>query len=68
MTTDTDRPENGGASECATVKQIAGYLRISEKQVRHFVVSGKLPAIRIGKIVRVRIADFEAFLASHRIR
>ncbi len=39
--------------EMLTVAEVAALLRVSEKSVREWVKSGRLPAIRIGKVIRI---------------
>lgn len=45
-----------------SVKEIAEHLGVSEKTVRAAVRSGRLPAIRIGRLIRIAEGD-EAKLA-----
>ena len=48
-----------------TVKDVAERLKVAEATVRHWIRSGELRAIDIGKGWRIADSDFEAFLASH---
>ncbi len=42
-----------------TVDEVATYLRIAPVTVREMIKKGRLPAVRIGKVYRVRRSDFE---------
>jgi excisionase family DNA binding protein len=42
-----------------TVDEVANYLRIAPATVREMIKKGRLPAVRIGKVYRVRKSDFE---------
>ena len=43
-------------------KELADWLRVEHKTVRALIKSGKLRAIRLGRVLRIREADFEDFL------
>jgi len=43
-------------------KEVADYLRISERQVDYYRQSGKLSCVKLGRSVRFRLEDVEAFL------
>jgi excisionase family DNA binding protein len=46
-----------------TVNEVADVIRISGMTVYRLIKSGELPAIRVGKSVRVREEDLDAYLA-----
>ena len=48
--------------ELLTVKQIAEHLQVNQQTVRNWIDSAALPAVRIGRRVRVRRADMERVL------
>jgi len=48
-----------------TVKELAKRLKIAEATVRHWIRSGELRAIDIGKGWRIADSDLERFLARH---
>ena len=45
-----------------TVKDAAAQLAVSSAAIRKWIYQGKLPAVRAGRVVRLRPADLEAFL------
>jgi excisionase family DNA binding protein len=51
-----------GQDEFLTVAVIAGILKINQQTVRNWIDPGILPALHIGRRVRVRRSDFEALL------
>ena len=46
-----------------TVQEIAELLKVNPQTVRNWIDTGRLPAIRIGRRVRVRQADLDRILA-----
>jgi excisionase family DNA binding protein len=53
---------NGSDDEFLTVAEIAGILRLNQQTVRNWIDQGTLPALHVGRRVRVRHPDFEALL------
>ena len=49
-------------AELLTVAEIADILRVTPITVRRFIASGRLPAVRVGKAVRVRKEAVEQLL------
>lgn len=45
-----------------TVAEIAAILKLNQQTVRNWIDAGKLPALHIGRRVRVRRADFDALV------
>ncbi len=45
-----------------TVAEIVDRLRVEHKTVRALIKAGKLRAVRLGRLLRIREADFEDFL------
>mgnify|MGYP003654081851 CR=1 FL=1 len=45
-----------------SVKEVADYLRVEHKTVRKLIDEGKLKAARVGRGLRVKESDIEAFL------
>ena len=48
--------------ELLTVAEIAAELKMNQQTIRNWIESGYLPAIRIGRRVRVKQSDFDALL------
>ncbi len=46
-------------SELRTVKEAAHYLACSEAAIRKWITQGKLPAVKIGRLRRLRREDLE---------
>jgi excisionase family DNA binding protein len=53
------------ADQLLTVAEIATILRMNQQTIRNWIEAGTLPAIRIGRRVRIRRADFNALVAAH---
>jgi excisionase family DNA binding protein len=51
-----------------TVSEVAVALRVSNMTVYRLVSSGELPAVRIGRSVRLRADDVEAYLSGRLIK
>ena len=51
-----------------TVQEIADRLRVEHKTVRSLIAKGKLRAVRLGRALRIREADFEDFLEENMVR
>ena len=45
-----------------TVAEVASILKLNQQTVRNWIDQGKLPAVHIGRRVRIRRADFDALL------
>jgi excisionase family DNA binding protein len=48
--------------DIVTVARIAEILRLNQQTVRNWIDQGSLPAIRVGRRVRVRWSDVEAMM------
>jgi excisionase family DNA binding protein len=46
-----------------TVAEVAGILKLNQQTVRNWIDQGTLPALRVGRRVRIRRSDFERILA-----
>ena len=42
-----------------TVREVAELLRVSDLTVRRWIWAGKLPATRVGRVLRIRQSDLE---------
>ena len=50
-----------------SLKEVAQYLKLSEKFVRDTIARGGLPAAKVGKAYRIRVADVDEFTKSKKI-
>lgn len=46
-----------------TVQQVAAELGVSKMTVYRLTASGELPSVRIGRSIRVRVPDLDAYLS-----
>jgi excisionase family DNA binding protein len=46
-----------------TVAEVAETLKLNQQTVRNWIDQGSLPAVRVGRRVRIRRSDFERLLA-----
>ncbi len=46
-----------------TVADVAGLLKLNQQTVRNWIEQGKLPALRVGRRVRIKRVDLERLLA-----
>ena len=47
-----------------TVAEIAAVLKLNQQTIRNWIDQGRLPAVRIGRRVRIKRADFEQLLTT----
>jgi len=52
-----------GGEEYLTVAEVAELLKLNQQTVRNWIDQGSMPAIRIGRRVRIRRSDLERVLA-----
>jgi excisionase family DNA binding protein len=45
----------------------ATMLGVRARTVRDLIDAGRLPAYRVGRVIKVRLEDLEAFLDRHRV-
>ena len=50
-----------------TVAEVAELLKLNQQTVRNWIDQGKLPALRVGRRVRIRRSDFERVLEESEI-
>jgi excisionase family DNA binding protein len=50
--------------EFMTVAEVAEILKLNQQTVRNWIDSGFLPALRIGRRVRIKRSDFNALLGA----
>jgi excisionase family DNA binding protein len=46
-----------------TVAEVAGILKLNQQTVRNWIDQGSLPALRVGRRVRIKRSDFDRVLA-----
>jgi excisionase family DNA binding protein len=46
-----------------TVAEVAGMLKLNQQTVRNWIDQGSLPALRVGRRVRIKRSDFERIVA-----
>ncbi|MBE7483615.1 MAG: helix-turn-helix domain-containing protein [Polyangiaceae bacterium] len=56
-------PSGTNSGQVFTVQEVAEYLRVTPKTVYGLVKDGSLPSFRVGRSVRCRRTDLEAFVA-----
>ncbi len=55
--------ESGSAEESfLTVAEVAELLKLNQQTVRNWIDQGSLPALRVGRRVRIRRSDFDRLL------
>jgi excisionase family DNA binding protein len=52
------------ATELLTIAEVARICRVHEVTVRRHIASGRLRSVRVGRGIRVRTEDLEAFMES----
>jgi excisionase family DNA binding protein len=63
-----DRSNDELAARLLTVSEVAQALRVSNMTVYRLVSAGELPALRVGRSVRLRAADVESYLSGRLIK
>jgi putative molybdopterin biosynthesis protein len=48
--------------EYLTVAEVAGNLKLNQQTVRNWIDRGELPALRVGRRVRIKRSDYERYL------
>jgi excisionase family DNA binding protein len=56
----------GGLESLLTASEVSSMLRVSKSTTYSLMKSGELPAVRIGRSVRVREQDVDRFILAHR--
>ena len=50
----------GAAEQLLSVQQCAVLLAVNHKTVRRLIATGDLPALRVGRVLRIRLRDLDA--------
>ena len=51
--------------ELLTVQETADACKVSVRTMFRWLAKGRLPAVRVGNVTRIRCSDLEAFLENH---
>jgi putative molybdopterin biosynthesis protein len=55
--------QNEPDEEYLTVAEVAGNLKLNQQTVRNWIDRGELPALRVGRRVRIKRSDYERYLS-----
>src|SRR6202011_4055778 len=55
--------QSGVEESYLTVAEVAEILKLNQQTVRNWIDQGSLPALRVGRRVRIKRSDFERILA-----
>jgi excisionase family DNA binding protein len=59
----TDRvSQNEPEEEYLTVAEVAANLKLNQQTVRNWIDRGELPALRVGRRVRIKRSDYQRYL------
>jgi excisionase family DNA binding protein len=58
----------GEPTQFLTVSEVAGSLRVSNMTVHRLIAAGELPAVRVGRSVRLRAHDVDEYLSGRLIK
>ena len=53
-------------TDMMTIRDVAQQMKVSPRTVQRWIRRGLLPAVRVGKVVRIRQEDLLGFLEHHR--
>lgn len=53
--------------EFLTLQEVAEWLGVSEKTVSRLILSGRLPATRVGGVYRIRLGDLEEYIERQKV-
>ena len=58
--------EESMAKDILTIKEVAEYLKVTERTLYRLVQEGKIPAFKVGGSWRFQLADIEAWIAKQK--
>jgi excisionase family DNA binding protein len=58
---------NGEAGTLLTLPLLAEMAGVSVVTLRREIAAGRLPAVKVGRLLRVRLTDWESYLSSKRV-
>lgn len=59
-------PDNDLSSELMTVEELAAYTKLSPGTIYNRIGKGTIPVVRLGRTVRFRRSEIDAWMVSHR--
>lgn len=62
-----DSSSSGSSPEWLGTKAAARHLGITPRTLYRFIDEGQLPAYRFGRVIRLKVADLDAYIESCRI-
>ena len=65
MTGPLPLPDGSGMSPLLTDRQVAEMLAVKPDTVRRWAATGDLPCVRLGRLLRFRAQDINAWVAQH---
>jgi excisionase family DNA binding protein len=63
----TEVPKVSSESRLLSIAEAASFLGVSAWHVRRLVWGGDLPAVRIGRLVRLDVTDLHVFIRDNKI-
>lgn len=65
-TENTLRPFAERKGKAMTIPEVADYLGVTERMVRRLIADGRLPKLKVGRLVRVHVDDLDNYVARQR--
>jgi len=56
--------KNASESEVLTIKEVAAYLKVTERTIYRLAAAKKIPAFKVGGTWRFRTADIDRWIAA----
>lgn len=63
-----DRKPQANDNVLLTVRELADQAAVSVTLLRRLIARGDLVAVKVGRLVRVRLSDWRAYLDAHRMQ
>lgn len=57
-------PKNTSDSEILTIKEVAKYLKVTERTIYRLAAAKKIPAFKVGGTWRFRTADIDSWIVA----
>ena len=54
--------QNDAEDEYLTVAEVAGNLKLNQQTIRNWIDRGELPAVRVGRRVRIKRSDYDRYV------